>query len=321
VVDIGRDGTVNLAGRERQRLEDLLQIGQRHYSALGMAIGDVAARRWLARTKNPYLQELQDIATLMGRPGVYALNMSYEWGCTTGVGPAQDGGMTLVRTLDWPLPGLGRHLVVTRQGGEAGPWLNLTWPRFVGVLTALAPGQFAAAINQPPMARRGRNFVLDWAANRFDVWRSRGIPPVHLLRKVFETCKSYDEARHALSNVQLCLPAYFTLAGAKPGEGCVIERQPTEAFVHEAPAAAANHWLTPGQGEGERGGDSRERQARMLALVRSGRPAMDWLKPPILNGFTRLAMTAEVATGALWVQGWEVDGPATAPLRLPGNSP
>lgn len=321
MIDIGQGGTVNLAGRERERLEDLLQIGRRHYSTLGMAVGDAAARRWLVRAENPYLQELRDIATLMDRPGVYALNMSYEWGCTAGVGPAQDGGMALIRTLDWPLPGLGKHLVVTRQGGEAGPWLNLTWPGFVGVLTALAPGRFAAAINQPPMARRGRNLVLDWAANRFDVWRSRGMPPAHLLRQVFETCRSYAAARHALSTTPLCLPAYFTLAGARAGEGCVIERQPTEAFIHDAPTAAANHWLTPGQGAGERGGDSIERQRRMAAMVQSGRAPLDWLKPPILNSFTRLAMTAEVATGALWAQGWEVDGPATAPLRLSGDLP
>src|SRR5262249_40440392 len=73
-------------------------------------------------------------------------NYSYEWGCTTGAAPDGDG-VTLMRTLDWPFDGLGRALVVMRQQGAAGPYLSVTWPAFAGVLTGLAPGRFAAAIN------------------------------------------------------------------------------------------------------------------------------------------------------------------------------
>ncbi len=37
-----------------------------------------------------------------------------------------------------------------------------------------------------------------------------------------------------------------------------------------------------------------------------------WLKPPVLNPTTRLAMLAEPATGKLVAQGFETRGPATA---------
>jgi hypothetical protein len=302
VLDLGPGGTVELARRERDRLADLLGMGRKHYSAIGISLGDIPARRWLARTDNPYLGEMLEIAALTGQPGVYALNMSYEWGCTTGVGPAADG-MRLIRTLDWPLPGLGRHIVVARQPGAAGTWLNLTWPGYVGVISALAPGRFAAAINQPPMRRRTRSLVADWAMNRMAVWRSRHLPPAHLLRRVFEECRTYLEAKRILVETSLCMPAFFTLAGANSGEGCVIERQADRAFVHEAPNAAANHWIAPGQGDGERGADSEERRRRMLAMVRANQMPDRWLAPPILNSFTRLAMIACPATGELTAQG------------------
>ena len=40
--------------------------------------------------------------------------------------------------------------------GPAGEFFNITWPGFVGALTAMAPWRFAAAINQAPLWRRTR---------------------------------------------------------------------------------------------------------------------------------------------------------------------
>jgi hypothetical protein len=73
------------------------------------------------------VDEIADVARSIGRPGAFLLNYSYEWGCTTGALPdARAGGMTLLRTLDWPFDGLGRALVVTRQQAEAGVYLSVT---------------------------------------------------------------------------------------------------------------------------------------------------------------------------------------------------
>ena len=95
------------------------------------------------------------IAAALGFPGIWFLNGSYEWGCTAAARD-EDGAPWLARTLDWPYPGLGRHLEVARMRGTAGEFFNVTWPGYVGVLTASAPGRFAAAINQAPLRRRTR---------------------------------------------------------------------------------------------------------------------------------------------------------------------
>ena len=44
----------------------------------------------------------------------------------------------LVRTLDWPFTGLGRYVAVARMQGECGDFLSVTWPGYVGALTAMA---------------------------------------------------------------------------------------------------------------------------------------------------------------------------------------
>lgn len=317
VIELGHAGLPALWEMERARGEALLAEGRRRYGRLGIGLGDGWSRRWLARAANPYGAEIAAVARAVGRPGVHLLNLSHEWACTGGVADDPAGGVRFRRVLDWPFDGLGRHVVVARLEGPAGPWLAVTWPGFVGVLTGLAPRRFAAAFNQAPLRRRTGLAAGDWLLDRAGVWRSRGLPPAHLLRRVFEQCRSYAEARAMLAEAPLCLPALFLLAGAGPGEGCVIERTERAAALHDSPVAVANHWLGQGFGRGRpRGGDSAARQALMLSALAAASPGFAWLAPPILNGCTRLAVEANPATGALAVQGWERDGPATAPLFL-----
>ena len=64
----------------------------------------------------------------------------------------------------------------------------------------------------------------DLALNALRTWGIRSIPPDHLLREVFETCKTFGEARHRLETTPIARPAIFVLAGCRPGERCVIER-------------------------------------------------------------------------------------------------
>ncbi len=316
-IELGAESPVALAAAERDRAETIIAAGRQDYGGLFMAVGDRMSRRWLVRTRNPYLGELDAIAAIVRNRGAHLLNLSYEWFCTTGVAadPA-NGGSRMMRTLDWLLPGLGRNVVVTRQDGAAGPYFNVTWPGFIGVATAMAPGRFSAAFNQAPMQRGGRSLPLDWLSNRFGVWRSRGLPPAHLLRRVFDHCGSYAEARALLCETPLCLPALFVLGGARAEEGCVIERLETRAFVHETPSCIANHWLTPGLGGDPRGFESHERHAAMERFYRTDCDGFSWLVPPIVNDCTRIAVVANAGAGRLDVQGWEADGPVTAVFRL-----
>src|SRR3954463_11682231 len=48
-----------------------------------LPVADRIARGWLARTTSPYLAELDGIAARTRISGIYAINLSYEYGCTT----------------------------------------------------------------------------------------------------------------------------------------------------------------------------------------------------------------------------------------------
>jgi hypothetical protein len=203
---------------------------------------------------------------------------------------------------------LGRNLVVAWQRGPAGDFANITWPGYVGTITALAPGRFAAAINQPPIASSLVSLPIEWVMRRIAVWRSGALPPSHLLRQVFETCETYDAAKSALLETPLCMPAFFVLAGVEPGQGCVIERTADRGALREMPAAAANHWVTLPR-RGYDNSRSCERLAQMEATLFD---SSAWKEPPIINPETRLVAEMYPASGRMILQGWERNGPATA---------
>ncbi len=250
---------------------------------------------------------------------MHALNISTEWACTTAV-----AGGRLVRTLDWPLAGLGREVVVARRIGAAGPWYGVTWPGFVGTLTGMAPRRFAAAYNQAPVRRVTGAWPVDWLVERLRVDGRTALPAVHLLRQVFETCADFDAALAALRDTPIALTALFSLTGAD-GRAAIIERTETRAFVHPGAGAIPNQWLTPELKGYPRGVDSpgRLRQACALLPGLAGlAPDFAWLRYPMLNHFSRLAVIADPAGGALAAIGLERAGeistPATEPLYLKG---
>jgi hypothetical protein len=307
------------------RLKQLMAQVRRCYGDLLLALGDRATWKWLERSRNPYRHEIDGVRRCLGRPGAVMLNMSYEWSCSSGVGVDPAGiGNRLLRTLDWPLPGLGRALVVARQEGVAGCYYNATWPGYVGVLTAMAPGRFSAAINQPPLRHFTGSLPVDWVLGRFSIYRHGGLPPSHLLRRVFDECRDYEDAKRMLVETPICLPTFFSLSGRFAEQGCVIERTETAAVVHEAPFCITNHWVGVDRRGHDRGNDSMERRLSMQRILPSADDTFCWLAAPTLNRYTRLVALANAARCFLSVQGWEKDGPATAVFTLaapPGEVP
>jgi len=320
LIEAGGRGALAALDAAPGHLADLVASARRRYGALAIRVADAASRRWLERTANPYLGEIAGMAARIGEPGVYMLNLSYEWSCTTGVGPDPAAvGNRMLRTLDWPLDGLGRTVVVIHHSATAGTYYNVTWPGFAGITTAMAPGRFAAAINQPPMRWTSPVMALDWMVNRLDVWQQGGLPPVHLLRKAFDQCSTFAEAKALLADTPICLPAFFSLSGVAPDECCAIERLESRAAVRDGPASTANHWIhfqMPGRA---RGSDSVGRFERMEAVRQQPADDFAWVAPPILNATTRVAVIANAKTGCLAVRGWEEDGPATEVFRLQGG--
>ena len=62
---------------------------------------DRASRHWLERSRSPYVGEIGEIASALDFSGVWLLNASYQWACTS-LAVEHDGAPSKLRTLDWP---------------------------------------------------------------------------------------------------------------------------------------------------------------------------------------------------------------------------
>jgi hypothetical protein len=279
---------------------------------------DRASRTWLMRQNNPYLPEIDAIASILGIRGVHALNVCFEWACTGGVWPSANGPV-LRRVLDWRFPRLGESTIIAWQPQER--FFNIGWPGLAGLFQGLAPGRFAAAVNQAPMLCHGRGFVGDWLTNRVAMKDSKGLPAAHLLRSVFEKACDYADAKKQLCETPLALPAIFLLAGIRETEGCVIERTETGYAVREmgdGAVSAANHFETLTGRWRPRPVDSvgRASCARRLKPYAEARD-FSWFIPPIANHNSRLLINAVPSSGALAVMGTRGVLASTEPFFLP----
>mgnify|MGYP001407189699 CR=1 FL=1 len=151
--------------------------------------------------------------------------------------------------------------------------------------------------------------------NRARVWGMAHPTASHLLRAVMENARDFEQARAMLSKEPIAAPATFSLAGIAPGETCVVERTEDRAHVIDGRACATNHWHGLDHGAHPRGFDSPGRLAAIGCLTELAfDPDFAWLKPPVLNHVTRLAMVADAAAGRLEAQGYEDARPATQVL-------
>ena len=223
----------------------------------------------------------------------------------------------LARTLDWPFPGLGRFVEIAHMQGPAGEFYNVTWPGYVGALTAFAPGA------SPPRSTRRRcgaaPSILGCASTiccqcRRTLCHSRAIPPDQLLRQVFETARDYDAARRMLETTPIARPAIFTLAGCRAGERCVIERtedRSTPATTITARPTIGSNSTPPWEGRigaskvltstFEEAAEYSRARREGLALWRGSfaRDSFGWVAPPVLNPYTRIAVEMCPARGIL----------------------
>ena len=123
-----------------------------------------------------------------------------------------------------------------------------------------------------------------------------------------------------LETTAIARPVIYTLAGCAAGERCVIERTEENFATRTANTGAANDWLVPAQPwEARVGGDllfscdyeqaganSRVRREALAAWTAPFANGFDWVVPPVLNPFTRIAVEMCPAQGILRVIGYEV---------------
>jgi hypothetical protein len=272
---------------------------------------DYLAGNWLKKSASLYREELESIAEYLGFPGAMTLNLSYLFACTTAADIDSCGRPLIRRSLDWPFHGLGRCVEIAWQSGPAGNYHNVTWPGSVGVLSAMAPGRFAAVINAAPMERRTEvswGLPYDLALNiRKALTRAGDWPPDHLLRYVFENCADFEQAIEVLSQEPLARSALFTITGVNADEIAVVERTESKARVIRGPVTVANDWQKPEMGWKARMGHENNvaRRQAMLDVENINEP-FSWAKPPVLNKLTRLAVEMSAADdGILHARGYE----------------
>jgi len=326
VVDIREGGPARHARQNAVRARALRDACLRFFPRAALPFVpalDHLSRRSLARSRSPYFAEVEEIATTLGLSGVWLLNAAYQWGCTARA-DVHDGVPWLVRTLDWPFRGLGQHAEIAQMRGERGDFFSVTWTGYVGVLTAMAPQRFGAALNQAPMRRRTSHPWLrpiDYAASAVRAAAGvDGLPPDQLLRRAFETCGDFASARRLLEQTPVARPVIYVLVGCAPHEGCVIERTETGFVTREHDTFAANDWLPRRPGwEGrigmrrflvssfdEAAGYSRARHESLADWngALSDAP-FDWVREPVLNPYTRLAVSMCPARGILRAVGYD----------------
>lgn len=166
-----------------------------------------------------YMAEMKAISRVTDIPlnRIILCNSYYDLikpllGCTAFAFDGPDGPIH-ARNLDWWTQNnmLGECSELFHfTGAPAGDFYAVSWAGYIGVLSGMAPGRFAISLNA----------VI--SSDPFEL----ETPICLKLRKVFETCKTYDEAVTSLQNMVLPSDCLLLVSGPKVGEYCVIERTP-----------------------------------------------------------------------------------------------
>lgn len=309
-IDVVQDETTTLALIDKypEKFEQVVQSCYKTYSKPALAITDHFSRKWLSRAEfSEYRDEIEAVAAKLGKAGGHTLNLSYEWGCTTGAHSEADGTISLYRALDWPIKGMADTITVMKRAGDKGHYWDMTYLGMIGVLNAMAPQRFSIAINQAPLPINTRLPILqditkptDFIAARIATGKNKFIPAPFLLRKVFEQCATYEQAVKMLQSTEIATPAIFVVSGTKADEKCVIERLPSLAVTHKDKTCSANHWQSHEMGAAHaRTIRSRDRLRAMSSGIENYKGDFDWLSEPVLNAHTRLAFEANAAHSTL----------------------
>jgi hypothetical protein len=95
VVDVRKGGALRHAQEHSERahaLRDTIIASHPPFIRPLVPMLDGIARRWLLRSQSPYVDEVSAIADLLGHPGIWFLNSSYQW-CCTALAREEDGRM------------------------------------------------------------------------------------------------------------------------------------------------------------------------------------------------------------------------------------
>ena len=307
----------------RAAIQSTLRIVTSGIPGWALRWGDALANAWLRRTANPLASKIEAVRSLVNGPGVSIMNLCYEWGCTTSL-RRSGGAISMVRTVDWPFQGIGRFVTVLIEPSPHGPVAFVTWPGFVGAVTAFAPGRFCVAVNKAPIPYRSGALRVDQALAALESFGSGGLPITHLVRVAALQSPTFETVVDRIAACErVTTPGIISIGGTATGEAVVMERDRTRAEIRQAAddrLCVANDWVAPSRRgwppAGGRTPEDKRRDCRVRVAALQDAPVPDladfsWLAPPILNRNTRAAIACCPATGRLAIQGydWVDNGP------------
>jgi hypothetical protein len=249
---------------------------------------------------SPYVGDADEIVCANLTYEIYQLGLtlkSFLGLCTSVAFDLKGVGMIHARNMDWPIMRIRKStILVDFKGGAAGAFTAVTVPGLVGVLSGVAKGRFSATINSAEDNSKNRGFNF------------RGWSAMFLLRYVFESCKTYDEAVAFLKKTPTIALCFIQLVGCKKGQACVIEMGGRgRNRVHEyegVPLGISNNY----RGHPDADGDCQARlDAIEVAAAKCGgktaKAALAVLRrDPVNNESTVQSMVLVAKTGAVYLQ-------------------
>lgn len=257
-----RTYTINLLGDVEDRWLPIVTHEKQHIKRL---IKDSAGKMVFPRQVKPVVKKLyeaiggkyeyaRDIETLAGllnldMSDVICANLEYElttcllknpFACTSAAFYRPNQGMIHIRNLDWPGEYVGQYTIKVNFLSHQGEFTAVTWPGFVGIMSAVAKGRFSATINWLPWLHSA--FLPDW----FPKPNLFGWPASFLLRYIFERCKTFEDALNEIKRKKVVAPVLITLVGPKKGQAVAIERGTHHYRIRhyrEPALVATNHYI------------------------------------------------------------------------------
>ena len=212
-------------------------------SVVGMRMSYIYAATMFKQIRQPYRDELLGFAIAanrtIGEVSVFnfffdVVSHKYNRVCTSIVTEDLSGGILHGRNFDDVFQ-IMREMVVVLEFKRNNKVLytGTSFAGFIGLMTGQKPNKFTVSYDA--------RFTGDWQLND---WRAamvgtRGIIGF-LIRDVFETANSFQQAVDMFSTGPLIAPCYFIVGGTQPAEGVVITRGRWNAVDL--------WWLKPGKG-------------------------------------------------------------------------
>jgi len=169
-----------------------------------------------------YARELKAISKKSGiKLGrLVMLQLVYEISacCTSIVVEDAEGTPHHIRTMDWQmefLEPLTVELDIQKNGKTI--FLATSWAGYVGILTGIKPDAFSVSVNF--RVTDGGSMWSNIKNALTSCW-----PVGFLVREIFESASSFNEAVGHLSNSNLIAPCYITICGLNSGEGVLLTR-------------------------------------------------------------------------------------------------